>query len=88
MIKGVNRQIIEITQTENNYFEKAWLVIKPEYINAGANTLEKEAENYLKDLKPPHSMRSNKAIVFRILSLLSAAACGALIATGVISGIF
>ena len=88
MIKGVNRQIIEITQTENNYFEKAWLVIKPEYINTGAATLEKEAEKYLKDLKPPHTMRSHKAVLFRALSLLSAAMCGGLIATAMLTGVF
>ena len=31
MIKGVNKQIIEINDPENKYFEKAVLYIRPEY---------------------------------------------------------
>lgn len=89
MIKGINRQIIEVTQTENNYFEKAWLVIKPEYINAGASAIEREAEKYLKGLKPPHSMRSCKALVLRVLSLVCAAISGGLLTAAVLrSGLF
>lgn len=76
MIKGINRQIIEITQTGNNYFERAWLVIKPEFQNSGASALEAEADRYLKNLKPPYSIRTGKALAYRILSLLFAAVAG------------
>lgn len=31
MIKGVNRQVIEITQTKCEYFEKVLFFVKPEY---------------------------------------------------------
>ena len=31
MIKGVNKQIIEVNDPESKYFEKAVLYIRPEY---------------------------------------------------------
>ena len=31
MIKGVNRQIIEVMDTGNQYFERALLVVRPGY---------------------------------------------------------
>ena len=34
MIKGVNKQVLEVTNTENPYFEKIIFFVKPEYVNA------------------------------------------------------
>ena len=31
MIKGVNRQIIEVTDTGNEYFERALLIVRPRF---------------------------------------------------------
>ena len=31
MIKGVNKQVLEVTNTENPYFEKIIFFVKPEY---------------------------------------------------------
>ena len=31
MIKGVNRQMIEVTQTDSPFYERALFVVKPEY---------------------------------------------------------
>lgn len=89
MIKGVNRQIIEVTQIDNNYFERAWLVIKPEYMNAGANTLDTEADRYLKNLRPPYTFRTGRAFVYWLVRMGGAAAVGgALTAMVILSGIF
>lgn len=79
MIKGVSRQIIEVTQTQNNYFERAWLVIKPEYLNVSADTIEQAAENYLKDLRPPHSLRSSKRLIFKVAEICISAVAGSVI---------
>ena len=76
MIKGISRQIIEVTETQNNYFERAWLVVKPEYLNVGAARLEREAESYLKNLKPPYSMRNHKGLLMHAIGLVSAALGG------------
>ena len=76
MIKGISRQIIEVNQTDNEYFERAWLVIKPEYLNVGAAKLEKESERYLKNIKPPYTITQHRSLLMRFLSLLSAAVGG------------
>lgn len=89
MIKGVNRQIIEVTQTGNNYFERAWLVIKPEYTNVGARTIDNEADKYLKNLRPPYSLRGGKAFIYWLVRLGSAAVIGSLLTVLVLkSGAF
>ena len=34
MVRGISRQIIEVPDTGNIYYEKAYLVVKPEFSNA------------------------------------------------------
>ncbi len=79
MIKGVSRQIIEVTQTENNFFERAWLVIKPEYLSLSADSLEQAASNYLKDLAPPKSLRKSRKFFFKIAEICVSAVAGSVI---------
>lgn len=43
MIKGVNRQVIEITQTKCEYFEKVLFFVKPEYAATSEGTLRERA---------------------------------------------
>ena len=83
MIKGISRQIIEVTETQNNYFERAWLVVKPEYLNVGASRLESEAEGYLRNIKPPCSMRNRKGLLMRIVGLCSAALGGSAVTAAI-----
>lgn len=42
MIKGTNKQVLEVTNTENPYFEKIIFFVKPEYVNAGGEKLKKK----------------------------------------------
>ena len=35
MIKGVNKQVLEISETQNGFFEKAIFFVKPEYSGMG-----------------------------------------------------
>ncbi len=79
MIKGVNRQIIEVTDINNSYFERAWLVIKPQYMNCGASSIENEADKYLKNLKPPYTLRNGRTLIMKLIRLLSAALVGSLV---------
>ncbi len=76
MIRAISRQILEVSDTGNNYFEKAWLMVSPEYTNVGANKLESEAEGYLRGLDAPSSFKSGRRAMMRLLSLLASAACG------------
>lgn len=79
MIKGINRQIIEVETTSSTYYEKAWLVIKPEYANLQQQLLEKEAKKMLKDLDIPSSMKFKRNFAFWMLRLGTAALCGGIV---------
>lgn len=48
MIKGVNRQIIEVTETGNAYFERALLVVRPGFSDASPGRLHDEARRYVR----------------------------------------
>ncbi len=45
MIKGVNKQVLEIAQTDNNFFEKAIFFVKPEYMGMSEGKLREQAKN-------------------------------------------
>lgn len=62
MIKGINRQIIEINDTSSTYYEKAWLMVRPEYANLHQSLLEKEAKKLLKDMDAPSSMKTKRTL--------------------------
>ena len=79
MIKGINRQIIELETTTSTYYEKAWLVIKPEYANLQQQLLEKEAKKMLKDLDLPSSMKFKRNFAFWVLRLGLSAILGGVI---------
>ena len=47
MIKGVNKYVIEVSETGNVYYDKALLFVKPEYTDIERAILEKEAKKVL-----------------------------------------
>lgn len=56
MIKGVNRQVLEIPQPESDYFERVIFFVKPEYYGMGESRLrEKAASMISKTIRPPVS---------------------------------
>ncbi len=79
MIKGTNKQVLEVTNTENPYFEKIIFFVKPEYVNAGGEKLKKEAQIFAKKAKkPPRARRTKREI--RYICIQSALCVGAGIA--------
>lgn len=67
MIKGVNKQILEVTNTENPYFEKIIFFVKPEYNTADRKKLQKEAETLAcVTQKPPRARISKKRVIMVI----------------------
>lgn len=67
MIKGVNKQILEVTNTENPYFDKIIFFVKPEYKNEDRKKLQKEAESLAAiTQKPPRTRISKKRILAAI----------------------
>ena len=47
MLRGINRYIIEINDTENIYFDKVILFVKPQYSDEELIKLEKEGRRII-----------------------------------------
>ena len=47
MIKGISRQIVEVTGTGSPYFERAFLVVRPACADASEELLHDEAHRVL-----------------------------------------
>lgn len=77
LIKGVSRQIIEVNDTKNTYYDKAWLVVKPEYAGVEQRVLEQEAKRLLKEMDGPSAMKPKRSLMFWVLRLGAAALVGA-----------
>lgn len=69
--------MLEVTNTENPYFEKIIFFVKPEYVNADRAKLKKEAEALSKATqKPPRSRRTKKEIRYLIFQSFLCLAAG------------
>ena len=81
MIKGVNRQVIEITETGSEYFEKMLLVVKPQYSSMNLKNLKKKAGNVAAGVShtppPPPSKRKRPSFLASAAKLSAAAGAGA-----------
>lgn len=51
MLKGVNKQIIEISNTGNDYFEKVLFFVRPECSALPQHKLESGAHSYMEQLQ-------------------------------------
>ena len=79
MIKGVSRQIVEVNQTECDYFERIIFIVRPEYKAACQSVLRSEADKLSKSaIESIDSMpRHRKSRLIPFIKLLSAAGIGA-----------
>lgn len=79
MIKGVSKQILEVTNTDNPYFDKIIFFVKPEHQSTDRKKLQKEAEAVaaLKQKPPKLKLTMRHLIKTAVLSLLfTMAGCG------------
>lgn len=79
MIKGVSKQILEVTNPDNPYFEKIIFFVKSEHQSTDREKLQKEAETVatLKQKPPKLKMTKKQIIKTTLLSLLfTLAGCG------------
>lgn len=53
MLRGINRSIIEINETENKYFEKIIVFVRPEFGGFSQSHLQKEAVRMVSNLAAP-----------------------------------
>ncbi len=80
VIKGINRQMIEIADTGSPYFERALLVLQGE-ADADQETLRREAHDLLRRASSCGHLRRRyyRHWISRILLMLGSAAAGALL---------
>ncbi len=87
MIKGINKQILEVTNTESPYFEKIIFFVRPTSQSVSENKLQEEAEKLSQKIKkPPKEKRSTKQIVSTGLYMFLGLGAGCAL-TFLISGI-
>jgi hypothetical protein len=62
MLKGVNKQILEVTNTESPYFEKIIFFVRPALHGVSSEKLEHEAKKISTQtsVKPPRQKKSLK----------------------------
>lgn len=72
MIKGVSKQILEVTNTENPYFEKIIFFVKPEHQTTDRKKLQKEAEAVASVAqKPPRRKLNKRQVLITVGSCLT-----------------
>ncbi len=81
MIKGVNKQVLEINETENGFFEKALFFVKPEYSDMPEIKLRADAQKRLRSATNPPA---NKTALKNSVKLKFPVICSAII--GLIAG--
>ena len=52
MIKGVNKRVVEIICTDNEFFEKAVLYVKSDKPDVSSSRLEAEARDFMEGIAP------------------------------------
>ena len=61
MIKGVNKQFIEVNDTGSRYFERVLLVIRPEFTSVPYEKLKGEAKKAISRMGEPETARRIQA---------------------------
>ena len=51
MVRGINKRIIEINDTQNPYFERAVLYLKDNQADSSKKALETQAQSFLGNLR-------------------------------------
>lgn len=76
MVKGVNKQIVEIVRTDNAYFEKAILFVNPEKSMTDQKELQEQADFFVETyMKPEKNALFARRSFWRVLLQVG---CGAL----------
>lgn len=83
VIKGVNRQVVEITETQCEYFERVLFFIKPEYSSVSEGDLKERATAIAESAGMPPATRLKKNRIRLALNMGAAACAGAAISGGI-----
>ena len=55
MLKGVNRQVVDIPQPDSAYFERVIFFVKPEFSGLSEKRLQGSADEMIRSASPPPS---------------------------------
>jgi len=81
MIRGVNKQVVDVTEPDSAYFERVLFFVKPEFSGLGEGALRSKAEALLRTLaggrvaaaRKPRRARWKGAAGLALAALLGAA---------------
>lgn len=81
MLKGVNRQVVEVADTGSDYFEKALFFVNPKYYGLTDGKLRERAQSLMQTAgtPPKQKKREKKSRRNTILAIVFSAAAGSLI---------
>ncbi len=85
MIKGIDKQIIEINNIDNPYYERAFLIVSPEYEKIEKNILKNEANSFLNALDKPSSIKKSSCLFYWAIRLGTSALIGSVITAIIIN---
>ncbi len=78
MLKGINKQILEITNTESPYFERIVFFVRPEKSAVPESRLKKEAESLSEKIKrPPRTKKTARQRIKTAVYIVLGAGAGA-----------
>ena len=82
MLKGVNRQVVDVYEPDSAYFERVLFFVKPEFCGLGESSLRHKADDMLKKSGgtfPAKSKKDRRKKLFGVLKLAAAALSGAVV---------
>ncbi|MCI9363278.1 MAG: hypothetical protein HFG17_03375 [Oscillospiraceae bacterium] len=77
LLKGVSQKVIEVVRTDNKYFEKAILFLRPNAPEEDKNKLKSHAWDYLGQIEYHPPARGKGRFWFDVMRLSLAALAGA-----------
>lgn len=88
LLRGVKKQIVEVVNTENEFFEKAFLIVSDKYLECDNQKLSKKANEYVSAINPfvSTSFSSSKKgvdkrkLLFDLMKYIGFSGIGAIIA--------
>lgn len=70
MIKGVNRQVVEITKPSCEYFERVVFFVKPEFSSVSQGTLRERADIMANEAGSPPATKIRRRFIGFLRALL------------------
>ncbi len=83
MLKGINRQVIEINSTDCEYFEKVMFFVKPEFVNLSEGKLRERANAIACGAGKPPATKIHRNRLRFLGAITAAAGSGAAIMAAV-----